>query len=82
MPKMTVQSFGSVDIKLDVGAYDSYDKKRPHVSIYKHGDPLYEHVYLDQVDGLVGNDSDEKKAIYWLRDNKDYLTEQYNKLNH
>lgn len=24
MPKMTVQSFGSVDIKLDVGAYDSY----------------------------------------------------------
>lgn len=81
MPKEELQRFGNLIIKMDIGSTDSCDAKRPHVSFVVNGRERYAHIYLDQVDDLVGNDSSEKEAIYWLRDNKKELIEKYNRYN-
>lgn len=81
MAKEELKRFGSLVIKMDTGSTDSYDAKRPHVSFIVNGRERFAHIYLDEVDDIVGNDSDEKEAIYWLRDNKSWLIEKYNRYN-
>lgn len=81
MAKEELNRFGNLVIKMDTGSTDSYDTKRPHVSFMVNGREKFAHIYLDEIDNLVGNDSDEKEAIYWLRDNKPWLIEKYNKNN-
>ncbi|MCH5354027.1 MAG: hypothetical protein J1E06_11280 [Acutalibacter sp.] len=81
MAKEEIKRFGNLVIKMDKGATDSRDAKKPHVSFVVNGHETKPHIYLDEVDNIVGNDSDEKEAIYWLRDNKSYLIEKYNKNN-
>ena len=54
-----------------------YDAKDPHVSFERNGTVIVKHLSLDEVDKLVGRDSDEKEAIRWVRDNKRDLEKQY-----
>lgn len=81
MAKEELKRFGNLVIKMDTGSTDSYDAKRPHMSFVVNGRERFAHIYFDEVDDIVGNDSDEKEAIYWLRENKSRLIEKYNKNN-
>lgn len=81
MAKEVLKRFGNLEVKMDIGSADSYDAKRPHVSFVVSGHERFGHIYLDEVDNLVGNDANEKEAIYWLRDNKEYLIKKYNETN-
>ena len=81
MGKETINTFGSLKIKMDKKDTNSRDKKPPHVSFVVNNSETKPHVYFDKLNEVVGNDKDEKAAIYWLRDNKSKLIEQYNKWN-
>ena len=82
MAKEVLSRFGNLEIKMDKGSTDSRDAKKPHVSFVVNGREKFAHVYLDEVDNLVGNDSDEKEAIYWLRSKKSDLIKKYNESNY
>ena len=58
MAKEELKRFGNLVIKMDIGSTDSCDAKRPHVSFVVNEREKYAHIFLDQVDNLVGNDSD------------------------
>lgn len=81
MGKKVVAVFGNLVIKMDAGSTDSHDRKPPHVSFVENGWEKYDHIYLDDVDDLAGNDRNEKDAIYWLRKHKKELIAEYNRLN-
>jgi len=81
MAKESIKYFGNLEIKMDTGSTDSYDKKPPHVSFVVNGRVTIPHVYLDKINDIVGNNKDEKDAIYWLRENKSDLINKYNKYN-
>ena len=73
-----LKTFGNLEVRMDVKSTDSYDAKPPHVYFMVNGKITQPHIYLSEVDNIVGNDRDEKEAIYWLRDNKDRLIDKYN----
>lgn len=78
----TVYRTGYVSVKIDKKSTDSYDRKRPHVVIEgKNGKIIFEHLFLDRCDDYVGFDSSTKDAIYWVREHKEKLIEQYNEFN-
>lgn len=77
MGKITVHIEGTIKIKMDTKDDVYYDAKDPHVSLERNGSVILNHLSLDRVDDIVGRDSDEKKAIYWIRDNKDMLEKMY-----
>lgn len=82
MGKTTVYETGNVRVKMDTKDSDYSDKKDPHVSIVlTDGTVLCKHFYLESCDGFVGSDGPTKKAVYWIRDNKEKLIERYNKEN-
>lgn len=78
MGKKTVATVGTIQIKIDTKDEDYRDMKEPHVSFVRNGVVLVNHLMLSEVDHLVGRDSDEKKAIYWVREKKEKLIEMYN----
>lgn len=77
MGKLTVQQIGTIKIKMDTKDDIYYDAKDPHVSLERNGYVIINHLPLSEIDNLVGRDPDEKKAIYWIRDHKQYLEELY-----
>ena len=78
MGKITVYEIGNVRVKMDTKDTAYSDKKDPHVSIVlKDGTVLCEHFYLDSCDSFVGSDSSTKKAVYWIRENKEDLIKKY-----
>ncbi len=77
MGKKTIHQEGSIKIKIDTKDDVYFDAKDPHVSFEKNGRVIINHLLLTEVDNLVGRDSDEKKAIYWVRDNKKRIEEMY-----
>lgn len=81
MGKITVHQVGNIKIKMDTKDDVYFDAKDPHVSFEENGRVTIKHLSLAEVDGMVGRDSDEKKAIYWVRDNKRYLEDLYEKQN-
>ena len=81
MGKITVHQVGNIKIKMDTKDDVYFDAKDPHVSFEENGRVTIKHLSLSEVDGMVGRDSDEKKAIYWVRDNKRYLEDLYEKQN-
>lgn len=81
MGKITVHVEGTIKVKMDTKDDVYYDAKDPHVSLERNGRVILNHLSLDSVDNIVGRDSDEKKAIYWIRDNKDMLKIKYLEYN-
>lgn len=81
MGKMTVGMVGTIKIKMDTPDDVYFDAKKPHVSFERRGNVILNHLSLDEVDNLVGRDSEEKEAIYWVRENKDKLEKEYYKMN-
>lgn len=77
MGKITVHQEGSVKIKMDTKDDVYFDAKDPHVSFEQDGRVTIRHLSLSEVDDIVGRDADEKKAIYWVRDNKKRLERMY-----
>lgn len=73
--------FGNVKVKMDTKDDIYYDAKDPHVLLEENGIVTVKHLSLSNVDDYVGRTSDEKKAIYWIRDKKEWLIEQYLKNN-
>lgn len=80
MASKLIEIFGNLKLKVDIPDTDSRDKKRPHVYLQGPGGSYdVEHIYLDEVDNLVGTgDSNRKKAIYYIRDHKEKLEKIYN----
>lgn len=82
MGKITVETIGTIKIKMDVRDDVYYDAKDPHISFVRRGDTVVEHCYLSQVDNVVGTgDSDLQKAIRYCRDNKEHLINLYKGYN-
>ncbi len=81
MGKVTVGTVGQIKIKMDVKDSVYGDKKDPHISMERKGAVILNHIYLSEVDRLVGNDKETKEAIYWLRDNKEKLKKMYQEYN-
>lgn len=78
MAKITVETIGTIQIKMDTRDDTYYDAKEPHVSFVRYGQELVSHVMLSEVDNLVGTgDHDLQKAIRYVRDNKEYLWNLY-----
>lgn len=71
-------TFGNLEVRMDIKSTDSYDAKPPHVYFMVNGKVTQPHIFLSEVDNIVGNDRDEKDAIYWLRENKYDLIRKYN----
>lgn len=71
-------TFGNLEVRMDVKSTDSCDAKPPHVYFMVNGKVTQPHIYLSEVDSIVGNDRDEKDAIYWLREHKYELIKKYN----
>ena len=56
----------------------NFDAKEPHVSFERNGSVIVNHVLLSEVDNLAGTgDSDLKKAIHYVQDNKEDIKKQY-----
>lgn len=81
MGKKTVKEIGTIKIKMDTKDDVYFDAKEPHISFERNGRIILKHLTLSEVDNVVGNDPDEKKAIYWVRENKSYLIDEYIKNN-
>lgn len=81
MGKVTIERIGTITIKMDVRDDMYADAKPPHVSFVQNGREILSHVYLSDIDDIVGYDSDTKKAIYWVRDHKYELEQKYKELN-
>lgn len=78
MGKITIQTFGTIQVKMDTKDDVYFDAKDPHVSFVRHGRDTVRHCYLSEVDNLVGTgDSDLQDAIRYVRKNKNYLEELY-----
>lgn len=77
MGHTVMKQYGNVKVKMDTKDDVSYDAKDPHVFLEENGKVTVRHLSLSTVDNYVGRTSDEKKAIYWIRDNKEWLIEQY-----
>lgn len=78
MGKITVYTCGTVQVKMDTKDDTYYDAKDPHVSFYKHGREVYNHIYLNDVDRLVATgDTDMQEAIRYVRRHKGDLEQQY-----
>lgn len=75
---MTVATIGTIKIKMDIKDDVYFDAKDPHVSFEENGSIIVDHVPLSKVDNLVGTgNSNLKKAIQYVRDNKDDIIKQY-----
>ena len=82
MGKMLIETFGTIQIKMDVKDDTYYDAKDPHVSFVRQGRDTVSHCYLSEVDNLVGTgDSDLQDAIRYVRKNKEDLRQMYLKNN-
>ncbi len=77
MGKITLFTKGNIKVKMDTKDDFSYDTKPPHVSFEEHGRVTHPHIYLSQVDDLVGTTPDEKEAIYELRAHKEEYIKKY-----
>lgn len=81
MGKITVHTIGTIQIKMDTKDGDYFDAKEPHVSFVQKGRVTLDHLSLNDVCNLVGRDRNEKDAIYWVRDNREYLEKLYFQYN-
>lgn len=78
MGKMTVETIGTIQIKIDTKDDIYYDAKDPHVSFIRKGTVIHNHILLDEVDDIVGTgDSDLQDAIRYVRKNKEYIKKLY-----
>lgn len=78
MGKITVATIGTIKIKMDTKDSVYFDAKDPHVSFEENDSIIVDHIPLSEVDNLVGTgNSNLKKAIHYLRDNKDDIIRQY-----
>ncbi len=77
MAKITVGQVGTIKIKMDTKDDVYYDAKEPHVSFVRKGTTILDHLLLSEVCNLVGRDSEEKDAIYWVREHREELIKQY-----
>ena len=81
MGKVTVHKIGQIKVKMDTPDDVYYDAKDPHVSFERDGSVILNHFYLATANDYVGRDSDEKKAIYWVRKYQEDLEDMYKKGN-
>ncbi len=82
MGKITIETIGTIQIKMDTKDDTYFDAKDPHVSFVRHGNDVLAHCYLSEVDNIVGTgDADLQKAIKYVRKNKDRLKKQYESEN-
>lgn len=81
MSKITVGNVGNIQIKMDVKDDTYYDAKDPHVSLFRKGEEVLEHLPLDRADSVVGYNKEITDAIKWVRANKRELEQKYVELN-
>ena len=78
MGKILIETFGTIQIKMDTKDDTYFDAKDPHVSFVRHGKDTVKHCYLSEVDNLVGTgDSDLQEAIRYVRKHKEELKDKY-----
>lgn len=82
MGKVTIQTVGTIQIKMDVADDVYFDAKEPHISFVRKGTVIVNHVLLSEIDNLVGTgDSDLQEAIRYVRKNKSAIINEYLKNN-
>ncbi len=82
MGKILIATIGTIQIKMDKKDTDYFDAKDPHVSFVRNGDDVVKHVFLSEIDNIVGTgDSDLQKAIRYVRKNKEDLIKMYEENN-
>lgn len=82
MGKITIETIGTIQIKMDTKDDTYFDAKDPHVSFVRHGKDVLAHCYLSEVDNIVGTgDADLQKAIQYVRRNKGRLERLYKSNN-
>ncbi len=79
MAEITIAKIGTIQIKMDTKDDTYFDAKDPHVSFIRNGRPVVKHVFLSEVDNIVGTgDKDLQEAIRYVRKKQRW----YNKTIH